>query len=177
MKRDRPLAAARAAVAFVLAAVSPGCLAGCLSASPPVPDRSSHTAIASGVAEACDAAARAASVPGTTVRRRSGVWTLEPLPRSVHGCGLEVHGLFSRLRNAPTAPEALRESFASRGWTEVVSYAADGKDGTQFAYRSGDLGCVVLGKWDGGADGEPQIPAADWYSVSVVCMPRLPARE
>ena len=49
------------------------------------------------------------------------------------------------------------------------AYGADGKDGTSFAFRNAGVACLVRGEWNGGADGEPEIPAEDGYKVALFC--------
>ena len=51
----------------------------------------------------------------------------------------------------------------------MPAYSADGKDGTSFAFRKARVACLVRCEWNGGADGEPEIPAEDWYKVAVLC--------
>jgi len=51
----------------------------------------------------------------------------------------------------------------------MPAYSADGKDGTSFAYRKAGVACFARGTWDGGADGEPEIPPMDWYKVTFFC--------
>jgi hypothetical protein len=51
----------------------------------------------------------------------------------------------------------------------MMAYSADGTDGTSFAYRKEGVACLVRGQWNGGAAGEPEIPAEDWYKVTVLC--------
>jgi hypothetical protein len=41
--------------------------------------------------------------------------------------------------------------------------AADGPDGTAFAYVSGGVFCLVQGQWDGGDDTDPDAPRDDAY--------------
>lgn len=52
---------------------------------------------------------------------------------------------------------------------ELPEFSADGHDGTSFAFRKGGAACFARGEWDGGADGEPEMPAADPYKVIVFC--------
>ena len=118
----------------------------------------------------CEAAfAVAAKTPGVSIRRRTGTFSDETLPAPVFGCGLAISGSFARAKATGDAAVRLREIFSAQGWQEMPAYGADGKDGTSFAFRKAGVGCLVRGEWNGGADGEPEIPAEDWYKVAVVC--------
>lgn len=131
------------------------------------------------VRAACDAAyAVAAKTPGVSVRRRTGTFRDETLRGPVFGCGSTIAGSFARLKGTSDAAVRLREDFAARGWREMPAYSADGKDGTSFAFRDASVSCLVRGTWDGGADGEPEIAAADWYKIAVFCTsPEFPEQR
>ena len=128
---------------------------------------------------ACDAAyGVAAKTPGVSVRRRTGTFRDETLRAPVFGCGFALAGSFARLKNTSDAAVRLREDFVARGWPEMPAYSADGKDGTSFAFRNAGVSCLVRGTWDGGADGEPEIPARDPYKVMVFCAsPEFPEQR
>ena len=51
----------------------------------------------------------------------------------------------------------------------MSEYDADGKDGTRFAFCREGVTCLFRGEWNGGSDGEPEIPGEDWYRVFVLC--------
>lgn len=122
------------------------------------------------VRAACDAAyAAAARTPGVSIRRRTGTVSDETLPEPVFGCGMAISGSFARARATGDAASRLRQDFEARGWREMPAYGADGKDGTSFAFQNAGVACLVRGTWDGGADGDPGIPAKDWYRIAVLC--------
>jgi len=122
------------------------------------------------VRAACDAAyAIAAKTPGVSIQRRTGTLSDETLREPVFGCGLVISGSFARAQATGDAAVRLREVFSAQGWQEMLEYAADGKDGTSFAFRKAGVACLVRGEWNGGADGELEIPAEDWYKVTAVC--------
>ena len=75
----------------------------------------------------------------------------------------------SRAKATGDAASRLREGFSARAWQEMPAYAADGMDGTSFAYRKAGVACLVRGTWNGRAAGEPEIAAQDWYKVAVLC--------
>lgn len=135
--------------------------------------------VSKAVRAACDAAyGAAAKTPGASIRRRTGTFRDERLREPVFGCGLAISGSFARVKATSDAAVRLREDFSTRAWQEMPAYGADGKDGTSFAFRSAGVACLVRGTWDGGADGEPEIPAQDWYKVAVFCTsPEFPEQR
>jgi hypothetical protein len=127
-------------------------------------------AVPSQVRAACDVAyAIAAKTPGVSIRRRIGELRDEALPQPVFGCGMTIWGSFARAKDGGDAADRLRNGFSARAWQEMLAYGADGKDGTAFAFRLKDVACLVRGQWNGGADGEPEIPGDDRYKVGVIC--------
>lgn len=159
---------------FILLLVSHSWADGAQQKQPPA-----ATAISKAVRAACDAAyAVAAKTPGVSIQRRTGTFRDETLREPVFGCGLAISGSFARLKNTSDAAVRLREDFTGRVWQEMPAYSADGKDGTSFAFRNAGVSCLVRGTWDGGADGEPEIPAKDWYKVAVFCTsPEFPEQR
>lgn len=126
--------------------------------------------VASQVRAACDVTyAIAAKTPGVSIRRRTGTFRDETLREPVFGCGLAISGSFARAKATGDAAVRLRDGFSARGWQEMPAYGADGTDGTSFAFRKAGVACLVRGKWNGGAEGDPEIPAQDWYKVAVLC--------
>jgi hypothetical protein len=122
------------------------------------------------VRTACDLAYRiAAKTPGVSVRRRTGTFTDETLRAPVFGCGLAISGSFARAEKTGDASVRLRQAFMDSAWEEMGAYGADGTDGTSFAFRKGGVACFARGTWNGGADGEPEIPPEDWYKVTFFC--------
>ena len=149
----------------VLLVVQDGSASAALHKQPAKPK-----AVSSQVRAACDLAyAIAAKTPGVSIRRRMGTFRDETLRKPVFGCGLAISGSFARAQATGDAAVRLREGFAARGWQEMPAYGADGTDGTSFAFRKAGVACLVRGQWNGGADGEPEIPAEDWYKVAVFC--------
>jgi hypothetical protein len=123
-----------------------------------------------GVRTACDAAyAAIVKIPGASVKKRTGTFRDETLQRPVFGCGLAISGSFAKAANTGDAATRLRKNFEAQNWQEMPAYSADGKDGTSFSFRKAGVSCFVRGRWDGGADGEPEIPAEDWYKVTFFC--------
>jgi hypothetical protein len=119
---------------------------------------------------ACDAAyAIAAKTPGVSIQRQTGAFRDEMLQAPVFGCGLAISGSFARAKATGDAALRLRQGFSARAWQEMPAYSADGTDGTSFAFRNLGVACLVRGTWNGGAAGEPEIPAEDWYKVAVIC--------
>jgi hypothetical protein len=137
--------------------------------------QASPVPVPTGARAACDIAdAIAAKTPGVTVRRNAGVFDDDAVEEPVVGCQLVLTGSFIRAGQGGDAATRLRQAFPARGWQEIPEYAADGKDGTRFAFRKADVACLFHGDWNGGADGEPEIPREDWYKVSVLCTSPVP---
>lgn len=125
---------------------------------------------------ACDIAdAIAAETPGVSTGRSNGWFDDDAVGQPVAGCRLVVTGSFARAGQGGDAATRLRRAFPARGWQEIPEYAADGKDGTRFAFRKADVACLFHGEWNGGADGEPEIPGEDWYKMSVLCTSPVPS--
>lgn len=134
--------------------------------------------VSSQVRAACDLAYEiAAKTPGVSIRRSTGTFRDEALPQAVPGCRLAIKGSFARAKVGGDAVQRLRDGFSDRGWQEMTAYTADGKDGTAFAFRKAGVACLFRGEWNGGADGEPEIPGEDWYRVTVLCTSPVPAED
>lgn len=86
------------------------------------------------------------------------------------GCRVEMKGSAAAFRESGEPDVALRERFAAPNWTEDYAYAADGPDGSAFAFRKGPVLCVFRAFWDGGDDSDPTYVPADRYDVEVACM-------
>lgn len=162
MLRCRIVLAASLSVLLVVSKSSAGAAP---QNQPPAP-----RTISRAVRAACDAAyAIAAKTPGVSIRRRTGTFRDETLRVPVFGCGLAISGSFARAQATGDAAVRLRQDWSARAWQEMPAYSADGTDGTSFAFRKAGVACMVRGTWDGGAPGDPKIPAEDWYKVAVFC--------
>jgi hypothetical protein len=82
---------------------------------------------------------------------------------------VSVAGSFAALQGGKAGVEQWRETFAGRGWHEASAYAADGHDGTAFAFSSGGVICLFRGEWDGGDDTNPSPPRDDAYRAWCGC--------
>ena len=89
------------------------------------------------------------------------------------GCVLTVIDTTSR-DGAPT--DSLDELFRTNGWEYRTEYAADGPDGTMFAFQGAGELCVVRGSWDGGDDSDPTVVPAPGFTIAVECAPAAPRR-
>jgi hypothetical protein len=129
---------------------------------------------------ACDeVVALVATTPGITLKRSIGPFHDSRGDRDLFGCRVEISGSFAAVEGQKDAIQRLRDGLPVKGWSEDSDYSADGKDGTQFAVSRGRAGCILEGRWDGGADGEPEIAPRDWYKLTIVCtepFERLPAQ-
>ena len=122
------------------------------------------------VQDACDAAYTiAVSTPGVAIQRSIGMFDDEALREPVLGCHLVISGSFVQAQDSGDAAERLRCNFGDKGWQNMSEYDADGKDGTRFAFCKAGVTCLFRGEWNGGSDGEPEIPGEDWYRVFVLC--------
>jgi len=133
-------------------------------------EQAPHRTVSSEVGAACEEAyAIAEKIPGVSIQRRTGSFSDELLREPVFGCGLEISGSFARAQTTGDAASRLHDDLPARAWQEMPDYSADGTDGTSFAFRRAGVACLVRGTWDGGAAGDPEIPAEDWYKVAVFC--------
>lgn len=127
-------------------------------------------AVPADVRAACDDAfAIVAKTGGVTTRRSTGAFNDETFRAPISGCRITIDGSFKKAAPSGGAAERLRNAFETRQWQELPDFSADGHDGTSFAFRKGGVACFARGEWDGGADDEPEIPAADPYKVVVIC--------
>ena len=86
------------------------------------------------------------------------------------GCRVEMKGSAVAFRESGEPDLALRRQFAESGWTEDYDYAADGPDGSAFAFRNGRVLCVFRAHWDGGDDSDPTYVPEDRYDLEVDCL-------
>jgi hypothetical protein len=127
-------------------------------------------AMPANVRAACDEAfAIVAGTGGAKTRRSVGGFNDETFRAPIPGCRIDVSGSFKKAAKTGAAADRLRSAFEARRWEELPEFSADGHDGTSFAFRKGDVACFARGEWDGGADDEPEVEAADPYAVFVVC--------
>lgn len=134
--------------------------------------------VSSQVRAACDLAYEiAAKTPGASIRRSTGTFRDEALQQPLPGCRLAINGSFARAKVGGDAVERLRAGFPALGWQDMPGYSADGKDGTAFAFDKAGVACLIRGIWNGGADGEPEIPGEDWYKITVICTSPVPAAD
>ena len=129
-----------------------------------------ETPLPADVRTACDAAfAIVAKTAGVKTRRSNGSFSDETLRAPIPGCRIEIDGSFKKAEKTGAAADRLRDGLGAQGWRELAAFSADGHDGTSFAYRKDTVACFARGAWDGGADGEPEIPPLDPYKVTVIC--------
>jgi hypothetical protein len=123
-----------------------------------------------GAAGECEAiAATLRRVPGAEVTRSAGTFDDPVGGRDRTGCRVAVKGTFGALRGTQRPEIRLAEALQERGLTYDHRYDADGPDGTSFAFRTGEVLCIVQGKWDGGDDSDPSYVPADSYDVFAGC--------
>jgi len=109
-----------------------------------------------------------ASLPGAEIRKSDGQDNdyLSETQQSV--CHVRASGRFSALKG-DNPGELVRNKFQAMGWKEELHFAADGPDGTSFAFRKGQMFCQFQGAWDGGDDSDPGYEPSDEYRVSATC--------
>lgn len=113
----------------------------------------------------------------SSIHRSTGSFAHDAFAEAVRGCRLVITGSFENAPPDEDAASRLRDGFAGRGWREMPAYSADGKDGTAFAFRKGEVACLVRGTWDGGSDAEPPVARGHTYRVSVLCPSPAPPEE
>jgi hypothetical protein len=124
---------------------------------------------------ACDVIAQlAAEIPVVSTTRQDTLIVDRRMGRTTLGCQLRITGLRSAFEGRDSPDERLRTNLASRGWTEDFRYAADGPDGTAFAFVTGSVLCLFQAAWDGGDDADPSYVPHDRYELVVGCMERQP---
>ncbi len=87
------------------------------------------------------------------------------------GCGLHLAGH----TNDGTIPvDSLIAQLKRRGWSEPpgLLYEADGPGSTIYGLVSKETLCVIDGETDGGDDSDSTYVPADYYDLTVTCVPR-----
>lgn len=119
----------------------------------------------------CDIVARIlAELPTLAIDRSDGQVRDYRTGEVGRGCRVEVKGLATAYRDKDAPDVVLREQLTRLGWTEDYQYAADGPDGSAFAFRSGSTLCVFQAHWDGGDDSDPSYVPDDRYDIEVDCL-------
>lgn len=121
------------------------------------------------VHQACDdVAAWLAAAPRTKLARYEGRFQNPRFQERQHdGCRIELHGT----RRADRLNINLQEPFEARGWVQHPEYAADGHDGSDYAYfhRPELILCLVSENWHEGSDDEPSYTPPEDYRIEVAC--------
>jgi hypothetical protein len=91
---------------------------------------------------------------GLVIRREDGDYfdSFQGIRRQ--GCRLSAEGSFADLGQTGGPVTILETAFRRHGWRGDLRYMADGPDGSDVGLRRLDRLCLVLGRWDGGDDGE-----------------------
>jgi hypothetical protein len=89
------------------------------------------------------------------------------------GCRLRAEGSFATLRDSAGPVGAVEKALARHGWRSDLRYLADGPDGSDVGLRRLDMLCIVLGRWNGGDDGDtmpaPATEADNRFETLVEC--------
>jgi hypothetical protein len=130
----------------------------------------SGTRLSEPVLRACDLVAEIATrAKGVATTRSIGPFDDEREGRARLGCSVSLAGSTAALGASPNPLELLREQFAARGWLEDRDHAADGPDGTMFAFVRDGVICIFRGRWDGGDDSDPSYKPDDAYEGAAHC--------
>lgn len=122
------------------------------------------------VAGACDLVARLIEALPALELSRADTVVVDPVTGARGpGCQLRATGRTTAFGGGPSLDRRIREALPRQGWAEDHAYAADGPDGTAFAFRRGPVICVVRGRWDGGGDGDPSYVPDDRYELVAAC--------
>lgn len=121
------------------------------------------------VRQACDdVASWLAIAPYAHLTRREGRFPNPRFGEREHdGCRIELRGT----RRADRLNINLQKPFEARGWVQHPEYAADGHDGSRYAYfHRPDLTlCLVGESWHGDADDDPKYMPPEDYRIEVAC--------
>lgn len=119
----------------------------------------------------CDYVQRAlAEFPALAINRSEGEARDYRTGKVGQGCRVEMEGSAAAFRGTGAPDVALRERFVGLGWSEDYQYAADGPDGSAFAFRQGSVLCLFRAHWGGGDDSDPSYVPDDRYDVEVDCL-------
>ena len=123
----------------------------------------------SAVLRACDdIAALLAPTPQAHLTRRDGRFINPRFAGREHdGCRVELRGT----RRMDRLNINLQSPFEARGWIQHPEYAADGHDGSAYAYfHRPDLTlCLVSESWHGDANDDPSYKPPEDYRIEVAC--------
>ena len=119
--------------------------------------------------QACDdVAAWLAPTPHAHLTRREGRFPNPRFSGREHdGCRVDLRGT----RRADRLKINLQRPLEARGWVQHPEYAADGHDGSSYAYfHRPDLTlCLVSESWHGDADDDPKYIPPEDYRIEVAC--------
>jgi len=91
-----------------------------------------------------------------------------------HGCRVGGHTDEDRVA-APV--DDLAEALEAEGWHRLLTYQADGPDGSLTGLTVGPALCVIRGQWDGGDDSDSTYVPTPGYDLDVQCFRRTPADD
>ena len=80
------------------------------------------------------------------------------------------------LRDQGSPHAAIFEAFERAGWMIQSQYAADGPDGTNFAFACREAICLCDASWDGGDDSDTTSVSESWVRFGLRVVPRFPIR-
>ncbi len=89
------------------------------------------------------------------------------LHRKGKGRKIVITGSVSSFSDETYPDSFLRDTLTGLGWKEDFTYAADGPDGTSFAFRSGPVLCLFNASWDSHAKGDSISNVNNSYSLTI----------
>jgi hypothetical protein len=108
-------------------------------------------------------------VTGWDVDRFDGKVFDDPAHSWRRGCRVVTSGPTASLNEANDPAEALRLRLAALGWTDDLDYSADGPGTTAFAFRTGQVLCVVSAGAPSYLADDGEIVVAERYEAEVGC--------
>ncbi len=108
-------------------------------------------------------------VTGWAVDRFDGRVFDDPARSWRRGCRVVTSGPTASLNEASDPAEQLRTRLAALGWTDDLRYSADGPGTTAFAFRTGQVLCVVRAGAPSYLADDGQIVVAERYEANAGC--------
>ena len=107
-------------------------------------------------------------LPGTVLDVRPDVPFDSLWPGPVRRMACRVVAAGHQPRNYASV-DSLIAWLKARGWSNQVTFSADGPDGTVQGVRRRSVSCLVEGRWDGGDDSDTTYVPTDTIEVHFSC--------
>ena len=112
---------------------------------------------------------KAGTLKGSLIDRIDGQFYDTALGNYIKGYMLIISGSRTDLKESQFPTDIFYEFLKNEGWSENINYAADGPDGTVFAFIKNNIICIVKGHWDGGIDSDSAYVPPDLFQVTIIC--------